>query len=75
VGQYQIEEFAGCSYLPLDRVLPRILREERTHVAIDRRYPRGLDMFGRAKSRRAARDQHRGLKRRSNEGLGLTVPD
>ena len=58
--------------------------------AIDRWYPRGLDMFGRASSRRAARYLHWGLKRRSNEtarreyvaevtplieGLGLTVPD
>ena len=59
-------------------------------AAIDRWYPRGLDMFGRANSRRAARYQHWGLKRRSNEtarteymaevaplieGLGLTVPN
>jgi 1,2-phenylacetyl-CoA epoxidase catalytic subunit len=112
VGQYQLEEFVGCSYLPLDRALPRILQEEKTHVgyghvklremvrteegrtaaqaAIDRWYPRGLDMFGRANSRRAARYQHWGLKRRSNEsarteyvtevtplieGLGLALPD
>jgi ring-1,2-phenylacetyl-CoA epoxidase subunit PaaA len=112
VGQYQLEEFVGCSYLPLDRALPRILQEEKTHVgyghvklrdmvrteegraeaqaAIDRWYPRGLDMFGRANSRRATRYQHWGLKRRSNEtarteymaevaplieGLGLRVPD
>jgi 1,2-phenylacetyl-CoA epoxidase catalytic subunit len=112
VGQYQLEEFVGCSYLPLDRVLPRILQEEKTHVgyghvklremvrtdegraaaqvAIDRWYPRGLDMFGRANSPRAARYQYWGLKRRSNEtarteyvaevtplieGLGLTLPD
>jgi 1,2-phenylacetyl-CoA epoxidase catalytic subunit len=112
VGQYQLEEFVGCSYLPLDRALPRILQEEKTHVgyghvklrdmvrteegraeaqaAIDRWYPRGLDMFGRANSRRAARYQHWGLKRRSNEtarteymaevrplieALGLGVPD
>jgi 1,2-phenylacetyl-CoA epoxidase catalytic subunit len=112
VGQYQLEEFVGCSYLPLDRVLPKILSEEKTHVgyghvklrdlvrtdegraaaqsAIDRWYPRGLDMFGRSNSRRAVRYQHWGLKRRSNEtarseyvaevtplieGLGLTVPD
>ena len=111
VGQYQLEEFVGCSYLPLDRALPRILQEEKTHVgyghvklrdmvrteegraaaqaAIDRWYPRGLDMFGRANSMRAARYQHWGLKRRANEiarteyvaeveplivGLGLTVP-
>jgi len=112
VGQYQLEEFVGCSYVPLDRALPRIIQEEKTHVgyghvklremirteegraqaqaAIDRWYPRGLDMFGRANSKRAARYLHWRLKRRSNEtaraeymaevtpliaGLGLTVPD
>ena len=32
VGQYQLEEFVGCSYLPLDRALQRILQEEKTHV-------------------------------------------
>ena len=32
VGQYQLEEFVGCSYRPLDRALPRILQEEKTHV-------------------------------------------
>src|SRR5439155_962296 len=32
VGQYQLEEFVGGSYLPLDRALPRILMEEKTHV-------------------------------------------
>src|SRR5437867_3416128 len=112
VGQYQLEEFVGCSYLPLDRALPKILSEEKTHVgyghvklrdmvrteegraaaqaAIDRWYPRGLDMFGRSNSRRAARYRYWGLKRRANEtaraeyvaevtplieGLGLAVPD
>ena len=112
VGQYQLEEFVDCSYAPLDRTLPRIIQEEKTHVgygyvkmrdlvrtdegraqahaALDRWYPRGLDMFGLASSRRAVRYQHWGLKRRSNEtaraeyvaevapliaGLGLTVPD
>lgn len=112
VGQYQLEEFVDCSYAPLERTLPRIIQEEKTHVgygyvkmrdlvrteegrdqaqaALDRWYPRGLDMFGRASSRRAARYLHWGLKRRSNEaarteyiaevtplieGLGLTVPD
>jgi ring-1,2-phenylacetyl-CoA epoxidase subunit PaaA len=98
--------------LPLDRALPRIIQEEKTHVgygyvkmrdlvrtdegreqaqaALNRWYPRGLDMFGLANSRRAARYLHWGLKRRSNgtaraeymaevtpliEGLGLTIPD
>ncbi|MBI4590622.1 MAG: phenylacetate-CoA oxygenase subunit PaaI [Candidatus Rokubacteria bacterium] len=32
VGQYQLEEFIDCSYAPLDRVLPRIIQEEKTHV-------------------------------------------
>lgn len=66
--------------------------EGRPHAqaALDRWYPRGLDMFGRATSRREARYQHWGLKRRSIEtarteyvaevaplieSLGLTVPD
>src|SRR2546428_739044 len=112
VGQYQLEEFGGGSYAPLDRALPRIIQEEKTHVgyglvklrdmvrteegktlaqaAVDRWYPRGLDMFGRSNSTRAARYQYWGLKRRSNEaarteymaevtsqieGLGLRVPD
>jgi ring-1,2-phenylacetyl-CoA epoxidase subunit PaaA len=112
VGQYQLEEFVGGSYAPLDRALPRIIQEEKTHVgyghvklrdmirtedgraqaqaAVDRWYPRGLDMFGLANSRRAARYVHWGLKRRTNEtaraeymaevtplieGLGLRVPD
>jgi ring-1,2-phenylacetyl-CoA epoxidase subunit PaaA len=112
VGQYQLEEFVGCSYAPLDRALPRIIQEEKTHVgyghvklrdmvrtedgraqaqaAMDRWYPRGLDMFGLAKSRRASRYIHWGLKRRTNEtaraeytaevaplieGLGLRIPD
>jgi 1,2-phenylacetyl-CoA epoxidase catalytic subunit len=112
VGQYQLEEFVGCSYAPLDRALPRIIQEEKTHVgyglvklrdmvrteegkalaqaAVDRWYPRGLDMFGLANSRRAGRYLHWGLKRRSNEtaraeymaevaplieSLGLRVPD
>ena len=112
VGQYQLEEFLGCSYAPLERALPKILQEEKTHVgyghiklrelvkteegraqaqaALDRWYPRGLDMFGMSNSRRAARYIHWGLKRRTNaearreyiaevtpliQELGLRVPD
>src|SRR5438128_2499289 len=88
VGQYQLEEFVGCSYAPLDRALPKIIQEEKTHVgyglvklrdmvrteegraeaqaALDRWCPRGLDMFGPANSRRAARYQHWGLQRTSS---------
>jgi 1,2-phenylacetyl-CoA epoxidase catalytic subunit len=112
VGQYQLEEFVGCSYLPLDRALPKIIQEEKTHVgyghvklralaqteqgraqaqaALDRWFPRGLDMFGNSGSRRALRYIHWGLKRRTNEearaqyvaevtplvaDLGLRLPD
>jgi ring-1,2-phenylacetyl-CoA epoxidase subunit PaaA len=59
-------------------------------VAVDRWVPRGLDMFGRAESRRAERYLYWGLKRRTNEqgrqeylaeittlieNLGLKMPD
>ena len=33
VGRYQLEEFVGCSYTPLDKALPIILKEEEGHVA------------------------------------------
>ncbi|MBV9119413.1 MAG: phenylacetate-CoA oxygenase subunit PaaI, partial [Chloroflexi bacterium] len=33
VGRYQLEEFVGCSYVPLDRILPQVLKEEEGHVA------------------------------------------
>jgi len=32
VGRYQLEEFADCSYLPLSRILPPVLKEEEGHV-------------------------------------------
>jgi ring-1,2-phenylacetyl-CoA epoxidase subunit PaaA len=32
VGRYQLEEFLECSYLPLQRVLPDILKEEVGHI-------------------------------------------
>jgi len=33
VGRYQLEEFEGCSYQPLARILPPVLKEEEGHVA------------------------------------------
>src|SRR5205085_358050 len=33
VGQYQLDEMVGSSFLPTDDVLPTILREEKGHVA------------------------------------------
>ena len=32
VGRYQLEEFLECSYLPLQRILPEILKEEVGHI-------------------------------------------
>ena len=32
VGRYQLEEFLECSYLPLQRVLPEILKEDLGHI-------------------------------------------
>jgi ring-1,2-phenylacetyl-CoA epoxidase subunit PaaA len=32
VGRYQPEEFLDCSYLPLQRILPEILKEEIGHI-------------------------------------------
>jgi ring-1,2-phenylacetyl-CoA epoxidase subunit PaaA len=32
VGRYQLDEFLDCSYLPLQRVLPEILKEEVGHI-------------------------------------------
>ena len=32
VGRFQLEEFIDCSYAPLDRLLPDILREEEGHL-------------------------------------------
>jgi ring-1,2-phenylacetyl-CoA epoxidase subunit PaaA len=32
IGRYQLEEFIGCSFAPLDRVLPDIIREEEGHI-------------------------------------------
>jgi ring-1,2-phenylacetyl-CoA epoxidase subunit PaaA len=32
VGRYQLEEFLECSYLPLQRILPEILKEELGHI-------------------------------------------
>ena len=32
VGRYQLEEFYGCSYLPLEKILPEIVTEELGHI-------------------------------------------
>ena len=32
VGRYQLEEFIGCSYVPLERILPDIIKEEEGHI-------------------------------------------
>jgi len=32
VGRYQLEEFIGCSFAPLDRILPDVITEELGHI-------------------------------------------
>ncbi len=32
VGRYQLEEYVDCTYAPLDRILPDVLREEEGHL-------------------------------------------
>jgi ring-1,2-phenylacetyl-CoA epoxidase subunit PaaA len=32
VGRYQLEEFRGCTYKPLGRILPQIMKEEIGHI-------------------------------------------
>lgn len=32
IGHYQLEEFADCSYAPLERILPDIIKEEEGHI-------------------------------------------
>src|ERR1043166_76612 len=32
VGRYQLEEFIGCSYTPLERLLPDVINEEIGHI-------------------------------------------
>ncbi len=32
VGRYQLDEFEGCSYMPIRPVLPRVIEEEKGHV-------------------------------------------
>jgi ring-1,2-phenylacetyl-CoA epoxidase subunit PaaA len=32
VGRYQLEEFIDCSYVPLERILPDVTREEEGHI-------------------------------------------
>lgn len=79
VGQFHLEDFTDCAYLPVARIIPRILQEERMHIqhgerilkdlckteegkidaqaAVNKVYPRALDMFGNTDSKRS--DQYR----------------
>ena len=33
VGGYHLEDFGECSYLPVSRIIPQILKEEKQHIA------------------------------------------
>lgn len=112
VGQFHLEDFAECSYLPVGRIIPRILKEEQLHIAhgerilrdlcktpegkaqaqdaVNKMYPRGLDMFGRSDSKRSEEFREWGIKGRTNPesrqaykdavdpvitAIGLELPD
>jgi ring-1,2-phenylacetyl-CoA epoxidase subunit PaaA len=32
IGRYQLEEFIDCTYVPLERILPDIIKEEEGHI-------------------------------------------
>ncbi len=32
IGRYQLEEFIGCSYAPVERIIPDIVKEEEGHI-------------------------------------------
>ncbi len=32
IGRYQLEEFIGCSFAPVERILPDIIKEEEGHI-------------------------------------------
>ena len=56
VGRYQLEEFYDCSYLPLQRILPDIVTEERGHIEYG--YNKTLELIvsgdeGKAKAQKA----------------------
>ena len=57
----------GYGYVKMRDLVRTDEGRAQAQAALDRWYPRGLDMFGRANSRRAARYVHWGLKHRSNE--------
>ncbi len=88
VGQYHLEDFSDCCYLPVARIIPRILQEERMHIqhgerilknlcetdegkaeaqaAVNKVYPRGLDMFGKSDSKRSDQFREWNIKGRIN---------
>ena len=46
VGEYQLDEMVGSSYLPMDDALPVILREEKGHVAYGEQQLQKLALAG-----------------------------
>jgi len=89
VGGYHLNDFSECSYVPVAKIIPQILKEEAQHIAhglrilgtlgqtdegraqvqkaLDRIYPRALDMFGVTGSKTSEAYVKWGIKRRTNE--------
>ncbi len=57
VGEYQLDEFTDCSFEPLNKVLPPILREEKGHVSFGLYKCRDLIDQGRKDEVQAAIDR------------------
>ena len=55
VGRYQLEEFLDCSYLPLQRILPEILKEEIGHIGFGTNQTAELAAKGDEERQRAQR--------------------
>jgi ring-1,2-phenylacetyl-CoA epoxidase subunit PaaA len=55
VGRYQLEEFLDCSYLPLQRILPEILKEEIGHIGFGTNQTAELAAKGDGERERAQR--------------------
>jgi 1,2-phenylacetyl-CoA epoxidase catalytic subunit len=63
VGRYQLEEFLGCTYKPLERIMPQIMKEEVGYRGLKRRTNAG------------AREQFIREVNPLIEKIGLKVPD
>jgi len=63
VGRFQLEEYVGGSYLPLDRLMEPMMLEEKGHIS-----------HGEEESRRLAQSEDEGQRRRIQESVNYWYP-